>query len=959
MLINKIRLIMAFSILLLVSCSGGENGGSRSTLGDSSGEPLDVGLTITDVAPSSAPPGGTVDVTYRGISKSASSELRMVLSGEVIVPTAIDKVKGSVSFVVPSDAESGPLYLESESDVSNSIWFDIVDSYVLSPPENDVVTDELGNRLAVNLILVSLKEGFDTYEEAQRIASIQGGEVTGSIPLISAWQLKLPTTTLDELRSAVKQIRSYATVKYTLLDYEMRNTALDGGSGLDWPDEPGFKLQRSRNRIVEGANLYKKHIHPTNEGKIRPVFTSVGIVESGIDFGKSDFQGYKNNLVGNIAIYSIDKSMDFLDDKKKYGEGHHGSLVTGALVAIHDKKADAGFLSALNGHHGGFSVHVVKTNFTHGFILDSIALAREGARVLNWSFGLAKAKISMLPLPFLGDSVAKTCDGSKPHPKWNMREDDFNQAKLAFNHLFSHLSEYRPNLIIVTTAGNRSTDAGDETYELPSSIKSDQLIVVGAHSTEAEYREEGGKVRIRTGDEMAVDKCATTDTKTIRRAFYSSYGDRVDIAASGVTVGADAGNYAREGSHSHAGTSFAAPVVTATVAAMLSINPNLTPREVKNLLRKSALPIKENRVKLSDGTETNFTRPLTEEDGVPRGDERHMAGARLNVEGAIQAAIDSLGTERNAVPKGDPIDVSLEFGKGDVTRDVTVDIPADTVFYKADVIFLVDVSSSYRDDITQFKEQARQIIGAFKESGVDVRIGVASFSDFPTKPYGSILAGDYPFLLDQPLTSDADRVVEAINGLRVRIGGDTPESQLEALYQLSSSSSVGWRKGAFPIIFLATDAKFHNSDLEAEYPGHGLSDTVQVLKSKAIRVYGLQAGGLIEDVVKLSEITGGRSFSLSSNSAEVVSSIQQAVRDAGSQFSVRLVKNGDFAHLITAIEPAVIPNVRPGDSVTYRVTFSRKMFRDARADYLFALRLEVIGEDVAIIKEIPVAIRIH
>jgi hypothetical protein len=71
-----------------------------------------------------------------------------------------------------------------------------------------------------------------------------------------------------------------------------------------------------------------------------------------------------------------------------------------------------------------------------------------------------------------------------------------------------------------------------------------------------------------------------------------------------------------------------------------------------------------------------------------------------------------------------------------------------------DVMFIVDLSSSYADDLSNFQAQARGIISALKASNPGIRFGLARFEDYPIPPFGS--AGDkaYERLVD--LTSDTD-----------------------------------------------------------------------------------------------------------------------------------------------------------------------------------------------------------
>ncbi|MDT8363055.1 MAG: S8 family serine peptidase [Nitrosomonas sp.] len=74
------------------------------------------------------------------------------------------------------------------------------------------------------------------------------------------------------------------------------------------------------------------------------------------------------------------------------------------------------------------------------------------------------------------------------------------------------------------------------------------------------------------------------------RASWSTYGPLVDVAAPGVSIytttrGGGYGNVS--------GTSFSSPITAATVALMLSANPDLTPTDVDGLLKSTAIDLGE------------------------------------------------------------------------------------------------------------------------------------------------------------------------------------------------------------------------------------------------------------------------------------------------------------------------------------------------------------------------------
>jgi len=185
-----------------------------------------------------------------------------------------------------------------------------------------------------------------------------------------------------------------------------------------------------------------------------------------------------------------------------------------------------------------------------------------------------------------------------------------------------------------------------------------------------------------------------------------------------------------------------------------------------------------------------------------------------------------------------------------------------------DVVFLVDLSGSYGSSLDNFKSQSVQIAGGFSSLGADVRIGLASFDEFPE--YAN--SDDFAYNEDHSLTYNVESFNYAVNNLSLKWGGDGPESQLEGLYQIATS--FNWNDRAEKYIFIATDASFHNSDEEPEYPGPGYKKTLESLKEKGITVIGLNRGSAeILDVTTVTTDTGGVVFNLDSASSDIVDKI--------------------------------------------------------------------------------------
>lgn len=195
-----------------------------------------------------------------------------------------------------------------------------------------------------------------------------------------------------------------------------------------------------------------------------------------------------------------------------------------------------------------------------------------------------------------------------------------------------------------------------------------------------------------------------------------------------------------------------------------------------------------------------------------------------------------------------------------------VDLPLDTVarVSRADVLFLVDVTESMRDEIGRIQERLRETLSPGIDASIgDTQLGVATFADFPVGDYGE--GRDRPFSLLRPMTSDVAAIQAGVNSIVLGAGKDEPESQVEALYQVATGDGIEpwvpasfgcpsggfgypcFREDAVPVVLLFTDAPFHNGPGGA-FPyaanvrgARTYDETVRALRAQGIRVIGLNS----------------------------------------------------------------------------------------------------------------------
>lgn len=113
----------------------------------------------------------------------------------------------------------------------------------------------------------------------------------------------------------------------------------------------------------------------------------------------------------------------------------------------------------------------------------------------------------------------------------------------------------------------------------------------------AQYlRNKGGVVVVAGGNSGVLENTAASDSllsvsatdSNDARTSWSTYGDFIDLAAPGLSIYAPTrgGGYANV-----SGTSFASPITAATVALMMSANSTLSPADIDNILKSTAVDL--------------------------------------------------------------------------------------------------------------------------------------------------------------------------------------------------------------------------------------------------------------------------------------------------------------------------------------------------------------------------------
>jgi hypothetical protein len=153
----------------------------------------------------------------------------------------------------------------------------------------------------------------------------------------------------------------------------------------------------------------------------------------------------------------------------------------------------------------------------------------------------------------------------------------------------------------------------------------------------------------------------------------------------------------------------------------------------------------------------------------------------------------------------------------------------------ANVLFSFDVTSSMGGVLDTTKSNAVSLMVALEATGVSFHFGVASFGDYPdtynscgySNTYGDVISGypgyvsDYPYQLNQAMTTNMTAVSAAISSLQLTPGMDGPEAYTRALYESYADTNVTWQSGAKRVMVNFGDSVPHDCNLNEGIAGKG------------------------------------------------------------------------------------------------------------------------------------------
>ncbi|OPA87597.1 peptidase S8 and S53 subtilisin kexin sedolisin [Pseudomonas fluorescens] len=526
---------------------------------------------------------------------------QLKLAGKTLPASTVEHQGDQLRVRLDSAREqSGPLWLEDGPRVSNAAWLTLRNSHVVAAGPSEVAKNMDGLTTYVDLVSVLIEEDQNGRQEAERLARKYGATVVGSIAPLNVYQLRLPAKDLTQRDALVLRLGSETGVDAVVIEESAAEETEQTATRREAPKKPAPDSEEwAANRFLDAVAYYQRRI-PGQHTPIVPQPVRVGVIERGVDFDTADFAEYLGACAPRrTCVYARDTGA---------ADGH-GTTVAGILAARWDDGGNSGFLRGLDKASGGFDV-IVERNSDAGItanIAASVNLVEDGVRVLNWSWGIHRVGTK--------DVNGKDVDSLV---RSGIAMSGYEELLEEF---FLWLRKEHPDVIVVNSAGNGSAFSGTDDYRLPSSFITEQLLVVGGHQRSEQA-------------DIAVDDPAYAVTRS-----SSNVDMRVDITAA-ACAHASTPNAGEQGAV-HCGTSYATPMVAGLLAAMLSINPQLQPEQLRTLLRRSSMAIGDNHdFERSDAQD--LTAPiLPSERNYQLNDKDVGRSARLDMQKALDLAVQS------------------------------------------------------------------------------------------------------------------------------------------------------------------------------------------------------------------------------------------------------------------------------------------------------------------------------
>lgn len=449
------------------------------------------------------------------------------------------------------------------------------ENYNYIPSEKEIsVDDKTGLLYANNEILVIFKDSA-TEQEKNEVTEYLSGKMVGSVAELGMYQIQIKGVhSLEELKSLANDVMNrFEKVLYATYDLATKNADAAYAPNDPWTED--VDANDWLDDTIDGTNWGLEAIDAANAWSYNDALSeiTIGICDTSFDVGHEDLKNkvaFPNEVLKKRNItkpwWTSWKNLKDWDRwNVRVQENYHGTHVAGIIGAESDNgKGITGIvknskLLLAPSYEKQSTGETVMLNST---IYANLAyLVKAGSRVINFS---------------LGD----TGDLSEKHPAFD-QEIVEQKGNLAASMIAQLLKGGYRNFIVVQSAGNGTGDTGK-----PVDAVQNGLFASITDSSVTGYDEIS--IREVRDHVIIVGAVAQTDSG-FQCADFSNYGPQVSAWAPGTniysTIPGEIGYFQFFGGYGNAnGTSMAAPMVTGICALAWSANPELSAKQVKEIV---------------------------------------------------------------------------------------------------------------------------------------------------------------------------------------------------------------------------------------------------------------------------------------------------------------------------------------------------------------------------------------
>lgn len=529
---------------------------------------FDSDFTITKVTTSwaaSVIDNGDCNYTFKGTYTGIVNPNSSVVLGFQAIKNGDPEIKNvSLTDVVYNGEEASN---ENNLEDMGEAYYKDIESL------DDVDVDNSGIKFIKNQFLLTAYNDVP-YTEIKALGEEYNAEIVGYIELTNSYQLEV---TYDVDSNGIHEILNELEDN-TLVEFASLNTITMSGDDAI-PDDPWNK-EETINWDTEnpsGSNWGVEAIDALGAWDYidQMCTVKIGIYDSAFNTNHEDLNYFN--------VWHNESSRD---------TNVHGTHVSGTIAAIYDN---------------GTGISGV-TPYNQLYAVSRTGLKNES----NETYGTAMEHQYAYAV-LIGNRVKVINVSQNDCNPRDDSEETFDENTSILGNFLHKLIDMKYDFVIVTSAGNQSSD------DAPVDARTNSFL--------NHIDDEIVKSKIIVVASVGLDE-SKQENSIYSRATTSCEGERVDVAAPGEQIYSTWAN--RKGYHLFSGTSMAAPHVSGVAGLLYSVNPNLSAEQVKEII-----------VETSGGEGKEFTDRL--------GGFYGLVNAKLAVEKALEIDGENASTNKTTV----------------------------------------------------------------------------------------------------------------------------------------------------------------------------------------------------------------------------------------------------------------------------------------------------------------------